>query len=438
MNMHLPLIALTFLLLSSFAFAQSIDRALLVSDATSADMLIAKAAGEKTGAPVFILENGTLTDDVKAELISLGIKTVILIGGPAVISAETEDALEKSFTVVRLWGLERTGTAVETARYFWSEGASCAVLAEDTKDSEEDTELQTDASQLAAAGNCPMLPVPKGKMPSEVAAILSAIGASHATFIGTQPDEFRAKLSHLKLKEIIGERQKEIESEITNKTRDENGTLRLLIIAAPHWHYVLGHGGHAGRHTIVRIASSVDAVPKLVTLINSLNITYVKVIGHPALAQDIAGQLNASGIIASKISGERASEVAIKAVRESWERWQERRKHAFGNETRAAVKSAVKRQTTAMVNKLESDLNMLENDLAKLEGANGTAVLLLQKKIDNAQSQIGAIRDYISNDNLDTAKRRTARLQNEVRRLRWLLRHELRIDAMKEVAAEES
>lgn len=102
------------------------------------------------------------------------------------------------------------------------------------------------------------------------------------------------------------------------------------------------------------------------------------------------------------------------------------------------MKSAVKRQTTAMVNKLESDLNMLENDLAKLEGANGTAVLLLQKKIDNAQSQIGAIRDYISNDNLDTAKRRTARLQNEVRRLRWLLRHELRIDAMKEVAAEES
>ncbi|MBI4174786.1 MAG: hypothetical protein HY517_04010, partial [Candidatus Aenigmarchaeota archaeon] len=246
--------AVAFLLLSSFAFAQSVDRALLVSDATSADMLIAKAAGEKTGAPVFILENGTLTDDVKAALAELKIKTAILVGGPAVIPAETEDTLEKTFTVVRLWGLERTGTSVETARYFWSEGAACAVIAEDTKDSAADTELQSDAAQIAAAGNCPMLPVPKGKIPSEVAAILSTLGVSHATFVGTQPGEFRAKLGHLQLKEIINGRQKEAESEIENRTKEENGTLRLLIIAAPHWRHVLGHGGHAGRHTIIRIA----------------------------------------------------------------------------------------------------------------------------------------------------------------------------------------
>ena len=430
-------IAFAFILLSSIALAQQVDKAMLVSDTTSADMLIAKAASQKSGAPVFVLENGTLTDDVRTELARLDIKTVILIGGPAVIGNSTEAELERTYTVIRLWGHERTGTAVEVAKYFWTE-ARCAVLADDTKDSEADTELQTDAVQIAVTDGCVFLPVPRGRAPSGVISLLGDLKTTHATFVGMSPAEFRAKLSHLNRSEITGDRaQRENATEdlIRNKTREENATLRLMIIAAPHWRHALGHAGHAGKHTVVRIISGTDGVPALINLISTRNITDVRVLGHPALASDIAAQLKAGGINATKISGERASEVAINAARESWSEWQQRRKEAFANETNVFAKSKIKRQVNALLTRLERELNRLE---AGNNSANQTAAALLQKRIDSAQSQLGAVRDYINNDNLDTAKRRIARLYSDVMKIRWLYRMQLNVDARSEVAAEES
>ena len=69
---------------------------------------------------------------------------------------------------------------------------------------------------------------------------------------------------------------------------------------------------------------------------------------------------------------------------------------------------------------------------------NSTAAALLQNRIDRAQSQIGAIKDYISNDNLETARTRMASLSSEVRKIRWLYRMELRVDARQDVSDEES
>ena len=133
--------------------------------------------------------------------------------------------------------------------------------------------------------------------------------------------------------------------------------------------------------------------------------------------------------------GERASEVAINAARESWSEWQQRRKEAFANETNVFAKSKIKRQVNALLTRLERELNRLE---AGNNSANQTAAALLQKRIDSAQSQLGAVRDYINNDNLDTAKRRIARLYSDVMKIRWLYRMQLNVDSRSEVAAEES
>ncbi|MBS3051153.1 MAG: hypothetical protein J4400_03305 [Candidatus Aenigmarchaeota archaeon] len=427
--MKIIIAALVLVMLSPFALAQPVDKALLASDITSVDMLIAKAAGEKTGFPIFILENGTLTDDVKAELARLNIKTVILVGGPAVIGNETEAELEKSYTVIRLWGAERTGTSVEVARYFWTD-ARCAVLADDTKDSEADTELHTDAVQIAA-GDCPFVPVPRGHVPDEVLELLEDLNVSRVTFMGPPGT---SGLAHLQLKEITGsksEREATILETLRNAT--SNGTLRLLVIAAPHWKHVLGYGGHAARHTLVRIVSSTDGVPGLVGLVHNNNITDVRIVGQPALANDIEAQLEANNITASKISGERASETALKAARESWSRWQERRHDSFENE-RSISKSRTKRYVTALLSKFERTLDRMEASIS----TNSTAAALLQNRIDRAQSQIGAIKDYISNDNLETARTRMASLSSEVRKIRWLYRMELRVDARQDVSDEES
>src|SRR3989338_1882249 len=426
--MKLHLFALIFVLLPAAALAQPVDRALLASDVTSVDMLIAKAAGEKSGYPVFILENGTLTEDVSSELSALGIKTVILVGGPAVIGDTTEAELESRYTAMRLWGAERTGTAVEVAKYFWH-GAECAVLAEDTKDSDADTEMQADASQLAASEGCPLLPVPRGHMPAEVISLLSELGVNRATFVGNEPGEFRTKLAHLRQKEITGgreAREAEVLKEIENRARNENMTLRLIIIAAPHWKHILGHSGHAGRHTLVRIVSSAEGVPRLIDLANTRNITDIRILGHPSLAADIAAQLEASGVNATKISGERAAEVAIKAVRESRAMWEQRRKEAFSNETNVFAKSRVKRQVTSLLNRMENDMNRLK--AANANRNDSAAVSLLRTRINSAQSQLGIIKDYITNDNLDTAKRRITKLHSDARKTRWLYRTELNAD----------
>lgn len=421
-------------LFSSIAFAQSTDKIILVSDVTTVDMLVAKAAGDKTGTPVLVLENGSLTEDVKAELQSLKIKTVILIGGPAVIKPETETALEDSgYTVVRLWGMERTHTAIEVAKYFWTD-AACVVLAEDTKSSESDTELQTDASQLASASNCPFFPVPKGKVPQSVLDILSGLGAQDAVFVGISPEEFRTKLSHLRQREITGDRQNEIESETENKTRSENSTLRLVVIAAPHWKHVLGYGGHSGRHTIVRIVQSADAALGLAEMIKSRNITDVSILGFPALAEDLAARLEADNITVTKISGERASGVAIETLRKNMDRWQERRKQAFNEEAEAHMRNKIKKRLNVLANEFETELNRLETEIA----ANASnATKLLKSKIDSAQSQLSAIRDYILNSNFETARNRMTRLLSEIKRIRWLYRMELNIDVQNEVNKEE-
>ena len=64
-------IAFVLVALSSIAFAQSVDKVIVVSDVTSADFLIAKSAGEKSGIPVLIAANGEITAELKAKLAEL-------------------------------------------------------------------------------------------------------------------------------------------------------------------------------------------------------------------------------------------------------------------------------------------------------------------------------------------------------------------------------
>jgi len=428
-------------LFSSIALADSADTVILVSDTTNVDMLIAKAAGEKEGVPVLVLEGGMLTADVKAELTSLGVKTIILVGGPVVIKPEVQTELEASgYNVVRLWGAERTGTALEVASYFWKGGSRCIVLADDTKNSDDDTETQIEATADATVNGCPFVPVPKGMMPTEVLEAIHELNVQEARFVGRiASGEFRSKLAKLRMVEIIGDKD-EVEDNIDNETRhraaNESQKIKLVIIAAPNWKDTLGFAGHAGRHTIVRIVSNTSTVPKIIQIINSSNITEVFVVGNPTLAGEIAAQLEAAGIEVKQISGN-ASEVARRALKETIKKWEERRRHAAGDE--ALIRQQVKDYLLALLNRTETKLNLLEIELAGLNtsGINQSRIAEIQVKIDNAQSQISAIREYILNGNFDTARTRIAKILDSVNFLRWLHHVELRIDQAKEIEREE-
>src|SRR3972149_9594831 len=62
---------------SAIAFAQ-VDQIIVVSDTTSADYFIAKAAGDKSGSPVLIAANGEITDELKAPPAELNPQKIIL------------------------------------------------------------------------------------------------------------------------------------------------------------------------------------------------------------------------------------------------------------------------------------------------------------------------------------------------------------------------
>jgi len=432
---------MAFILFATAAFAQTSDKIILVSDTNSVDMNIAKAAGEKSGIPVLVLENGMLNNELKADLVSTGVKTIVLVGGPAVIKPETETELQNlNYNVIRLWGMERTRTAVEVAKYFWQEGSGCAVVADDTMNNEADTEVQADASELASSGRCPFLPVPKGKIPAEVLDILKDLNVSEAKFVGSSvSNEFRANFAKLRIKEIIGDKNKiddDVTTEVENQTKRDGGTLKLNIIAAPHWKDILGHGGHAEKHTIVRIVSSTDAVPKLVELIKSRNITDVRVLGSPTLADSIATALEAQNITVKKISGEKASDVARNAMKESLNKWEEKKREAAANDT--ASREKIRKRLYVLLNKTEDRLNYLEIEIAQLNasGANPSRIGALQDKIDDAQSQINAIRVYIDNNNFDTARTRMTKMLGEIERMRWMYRSDIKLDVNEDIKDE--
>ena len=84
---------LSALLFSQLVFAQ-VDTAIIATDATSVDMLVAGAAANKIGAPVFTAESGLVSDSISQALADANIKTVILAGGPAVIKEEAKLQLE--------------------------------------------------------------------------------------------------------------------------------------------------------------------------------------------------------------------------------------------------------------------------------------------------------------------------------------------------------
>lgn len=431
------LLVLSLVLLSIPGFAQTLDRAIIATDITSVDALVAKAAGDKTGIPVLIAEDGLLNDDVKSQLASLNIKTVILVGGPAVIKPAAADELQTlGFTVVRLWGIERTGTAIEVAKYFWP-SSDCAVLADDTKNSDADTELQSPASSLASESNCPLIPIPAGTLPAEVLALLNNLNASEIKIITkTSPDT--SQLTKFKLKVIVGDRKKiesEVEAEVETEAAKEGKKLKLVIVAAPHWRHGLSTGAHPSERSVVRFVTNVSEIPELITKIKEKNITDVRVVGIPSLAQEVASLLNQSGITVKVVSGEKATKVAKELLEELKEKWSDKKKTYEKKRDIAKFKEKLLER----LNETEEELNEQEVELEELkaEGADPAKVAEIQAGIEKAKSKLTSIRALILELSVDAANSQLADILSEVREKKWLSRVEIKLKVLEKLKEEE-
>ncbi len=422
-----PLLAL--LLLSQMVLAQNVDTAIIATDITSVDMHIAMTAAGKAGAPVFVAENGIIPDSTLQVLAAANIKTVILVGGPAVIKEEAKETLESlGYTVLRLWGIERTGTALEVMKHFWPEGAGCAVLVDDTKNSDSDVRMQLKASILASSKGCAMIPVPKGTLPAEVLSSMENFSVSEIRFIGKElKQELREKLKSFRVVATTGN-ETEIEIEIETELA-ENAT-KLVIVAVPEWKHGLGVGAHPSGESVVKMIFSMNQSSRLISFIKENNFTEIKVVGTPALAQGIAAALEKENITVSKVSGERASEIAKKIWEEKKGRWKEIKKNH--DEARERVREKIQLRLRNIANETGLELDELE---IELEGS-GVNVAALKAKLEEARTLIDEALQKLNDT--EEAGRLLARAKFEFRSRMWNDRERIKWDFRLRIRSEEA
>lgn len=418
------------LIISAFAYAHEDDdlhttEAIIATDITSVDAVIASAAGTKAGVPVFIAENGMVPDDIKNALAEAGAETVILIGGPAVISEQSEQELKDlGYDVVRLWGIERTGTAVRAARHFWPEGG-CALLVDDTKDSDIDAKRQLLAANKAARNGCSLIPVPAGTVPSEVLSLLEELEIDNVRYVGKHADRIKAKIA---LTEEIDD--DEIETELEGEA---NEATKLVIVAAPSWKDTLGAAAQPNDNSIVKMVSSIEQVTEIAAFINNKGITDVFVVGKPQLSQEISDALEEQGITPLQVSGARASDVAKKVWRSHKEEWKERLEKA--QEHRAGLKVKIRTKLQERLSDTEEFLNEEEVELEIEENAEAAAEL--KTKLDEVKAKVDAIKGALSADDTEKARKLISEIRNSYEQTKYRLRAKIKIDIQEKLEEEE-
>ncbi len=429
---HLAYGLIIFLFLAGIGFAAT-DSVMLVTDMTSVDATIASAAASKAGVPVLILENGLLSDAIKSKL--SGFKNVILVGGPVVIKPQVEKELSNSgYNVIRLWGFERTGTAVAVSRYFWSEGASCVVLVDDTKNSDADSRMQMAASNLAAKFNCTFIPVPEGSVPTEVMALLGDLGIKDIRFVGKRISlEARNKLRGFIFKEIIGD-DDEIEDEIGNNITNSTRNPKLVIVATPDWKAAIAIGSHPNQNSVVRQVYNVSQIARIIDFIKMHNITDVRVVGVPPLADRIAEMLEAANITVTKFSGQKASEISKEIFEHEKDEWSKLRIIDDNNRLRFSFR--IKPFLEDDINDTITKLNVV---LAQLDSLNTTTdVENAKTAIEAAKARITEVRNLLQSGNIDGARRLLFEIRFVADEKKFELRDKLRIKLDDEVKDEEN
>ena len=94
-----------------------------------ADSLSTGAAQGKLGAPLLVTSSGGLDPRVKAELARLKVRVVYLFGGTGALSPAIADELQAAgYTVRRIAGADRLGTATAAAETFLPEATSAILV----------------------------------------------------------------------------------------------------------------------------------------------------------------------------------------------------------------------------------------------------------------------------------------------------------------------
>lgn len=301
-----------FLMAAAAVKAEDIDAVILATNSNYPDTLVAAVAAEKIGAPLLLTERGQLSSETKSEIESLGVSTVYIVGGPAVVAENIEEELGEDYVVVRLWGMTRYGTAVEVANYFWDESDK-AVLVWDSlvKPALGNSEMVSQAKEMAIEEEIPLLLINKNYIPTPVEGVLESLGVQEVVLIGNVGGDVGASLDNLGItvaEEIKGPTPNETRRLLKEKLKQRikarivsHGKRPLVVVAVGNWTDTI-KAPHMPNGTSRHITSE-DQIDDLIAEINENNYTRIVVVGKPALAKVIHDRLTEAGISSTLLSG---------------------------------------------------------------------------------------------------------------------------------------
>ncbi len=288
------LVFLMFFVLIINVSAQDVDTLILVSNKNYPDMMVSAPVSEKFGIPIIITGGDSISEETMNVINGFSPKKIIIVGGPAVVSEDIENTLNKKYEVIRLWGVTRYGTAEAVAEYFWPEGSDEVMLVEDDMNF-KDNDVLAQAKEEARDKLIPILLTPSMEMPANTLSEMNNLGVKRVSFIALKRGirgriKERLRSMNISIDEINETDREKIKRIIRRRiSRRLNKTHTLIVIAAANFtHTVNAPNLPQARAFIV---TGMDQIDDVVSAIEERNISRVMVTGKPDLAEKIADEL---------------------------------------------------------------------------------------------------------------------------------------------------
>ncbi len=179
--------------LAGEAFPDGTDVALVATGTGFADAIAAGPLAASKDAAILLTRPSQLPQATQGALDGLGVREVILLGGPAAISDAVEAELARSFAVTRYAGADRYETAATLATAAFPDGADVVLLA-----TGQDFPDALAASPLAEAEQAPILLTGPDGVPDATSDALDALAPTTVRLIGgvgAISDDIESRLS---------------------------------------------------------------------------------------------------------------------------------------------------------------------------------------------------------------------------------------------------
>jgi putative cell wall-binding protein/plastocyanin len=284
----------------------NVSTVILASTENYPDALVASTAAARTGAPILLTANDTLSAETRQTIATMTPDEVVLVGGPQVLSPMISDTVNETANVTRLWGFTRYGTSVEVAEYFWPTGTDRAVVVQNDRQDSAFAQLAA-ATEIARGGERPVYLTPSDTVPAITVASLQNLGVDQVTVVGTNvTGDYRSTVESANIsvaETVTAETPDRIRSQLQDRTLPQlDGTQQVVVVASDTFEHPIATA-NAPNATTVHVTSQ-EELQNLTTALNGTGVQTVTVVGSEQLGQSAAVALEQAGIQVNAVLGD--------------------------------------------------------------------------------------------------------------------------------------